>query len=41
MLSEIMEDVCQPFYYEPLDLHKGVTSRKAMKVSLLVKDVYH
>ncbi|XP_056608649.1 transient receptor potential cation channel subfamily M member 4a isoform X1 [Triplophysa dalaica] len=32
VLSEIMEDVCQPFYYDPLGLNKGVTSRKAMKL---------
>ncbi|XDV13088.1 hypothetical protein PO909_001584 [Leuciscus waleckii] len=31
VLSEIMEDVCQPFYYGPLGLHQGVSSRKAMK----------
>ncbi|XP_051741445.1 transient receptor potential cation channel subfamily M member 4a isoform X2 [Ctenopharyngodon idella] len=31
VLSEIMEDVCQPFYYGPLGLHQGVASRKAMK----------
>ncbi|XP_065133327.1 transient receptor potential cation channel subfamily M member 4a isoform X2 [Paramisgurnus dabryanus] len=31
MLSEIMDDVCQPFYYEPLGLDPKVTSKKAMK----------
>ncbi|XP_048061675.1 transient receptor potential cation channel subfamily M member 4a [Megalobrama amblycephala] len=31
VLSEIMEDVCQPFYYGPLGLNQGVASRKAMK----------
>ncbi|XP_051572704.1 transient receptor potential cation channel subfamily M member 4-like isoform X1 [Myxocyprinus asiaticus] len=31
VLHEIMEDVCQPFYYGPLGLDQGVNSRKAMK----------
>uniref|UniRef100_A0A8C1WI09 Transient receptor potential cation channel, subfamily M, member 4a n=1 Tax=Cyprinus carpio TaxID=7962 RepID=A0A8C1WI09_CYPCA len=32
VLSEIMEDVCQPFYYAPLGVEQGWASRKAMKV---------
>ncbi|XP_067272643.1 transient receptor potential cation channel subfamily M member 4a [Pseudorasbora parva] len=43
VLSEIMEDVCQPFYYGPLGLHHGVSSRKAMKhvnKLLLTESVY-
>ncbi len=32
MLSEIMEEVCQPFYFAPLGVEKGWASRKAMKV---------
>ncbi|XP_051572707.1 transient receptor potential cation channel subfamily M member 4-like isoform X2 [Myxocyprinus asiaticus] len=31
MLWEIMGDVCQPFYYNLLDLDQGVNLRKAMK----------
>lgn len=31
VLSEIMEDVCQPFYYTTLGLDHRVNSRKAMK----------
>uniref|UniRef100_A0A671RDV8 Transient receptor potential cation channel subfamily M member 4-like n=1 Tax=Sinocyclocheilus anshuiensis TaxID=1608454 RepID=A0A671RDV8_9TELE len=30
VLSEIMEDVCQPFYYAPLGVEQGWASRKAM-----------
>uniref|UniRef100_A0A8C1K0W4 Transient receptor potential cation channel, subfamily M, member 4a n=1 Tax=Cyprinus carpio TaxID=7962 RepID=A0A8C1K0W4_CYPCA len=32
VLSEIMEDVCQPFYYTPLGVEHRWASRKAMKV---------
>uniref|UniRef100_A0A673H0C4 Transient receptor potential cation channel subfamily M member 4-like n=1 Tax=Sinocyclocheilus rhinocerous TaxID=307959 RepID=A0A673H0C4_9TELE len=38
VLSEIMEDVCQPFYYAPLGVEQGWASRKAMKhVNMLLQ----
>ncbi|KAI2666259.1 Transient receptor potential cation channel subfamily M member 5 [Labeo rohita] len=43
VLSEIMEDVCQPFYYTPLGVEHGWASRKAMKHVnrlLLTESVY-
>uniref|UniRef100_A0A8C1WJI6 Transient receptor potential cation channel, subfamily M, member 4a n=1 Tax=Cyprinus carpio TaxID=7962 RepID=A0A8C1WJI6_CYPCA len=43
VLSEIMEDVCQPFYYAPLGVEQGWASRKAMKhvnKLLLTESVY-
>uniref|UniRef100_A0A8C2A9L1 Transient receptor potential cation channel, subfamily M, member 4a n=1 Tax=Cyprinus carpio TaxID=7962 RepID=A0A8C2A9L1_CYPCA len=38
VLSEIMEDVCQPFYYAPLGVEHRWASRKAMKhVNMLLQ----
>ncbi|XP_059414184.1 transient receptor potential cation channel subfamily M member 4-like isoform X2 [Carassius carassius] len=38
LLSEIMEDVCQPFYYAPLGVEHKWASRKAMKhVNMLLQ----
>uniref|UniRef100_A0A8C9V8T4 Transient receptor potential cation channel subfamily M member 4-like n=1 Tax=Scleropages formosus TaxID=113540 RepID=A0A8C9V8T4_SCLFO len=31
VLSDILGDVCQPFYYDPLELDKDISTRRALK----------
>lgn len=31
LLGELLGDVCQPFYYGPLGLDHGISTRKALK----------
>lgn len=33
LLSDLLGDVCQPFYYGPLELDPNISIRKALKVS--------